>query len=91
LEKPVVKLREKAQILDAEGIRRALTRMAHEIIERNKGVGDLALIGIRRRGVPIAIRLANLIRQIEGRDLPVGSLDITLYRDDLTQLSYQPR
>lgn len=90
LEKPVVKLREKAQILDAEGIRRALTRMAHEIIERNKGVGDLALIGIRRRGVPIAIRLANLIRQIEGRDLPVGSLDITLYRDDLTQLSYQP-
>lgn len=86
----VVKLREKAQILDAEGIRRALTRMAHEIIERNKGVGDLALIGIRRRGVPIAVRLANLIREIEGRDVPVGSLDITLYRDDLTQLSYQP-
>ncbi|MEW6183720.1 MAG: bifunctional pyr operon transcriptional regulator/uracil phosphoribosyltransferase PyrR [Bacillota bacterium] len=85
-----MKLKEKAQILDAEGIRRSLTRMAHEIIEKNKGVENLALIGIRRRGVPIATRLAQLIREIEGRDLPVGSLDITLYRDDLTQLSYQP-
>jgi pyrimidine operon attenuation protein/uracil phosphoribosyltransferase len=85
-----VKLKEKAQILDAEGIRRALTRMAHEIVETNKGVDNLALIGIRRRGVPIAARLADLISRIEKRDLPVGSLDITLYRDDLTQLSYQP-
>jgi pyrimidine operon attenuation protein/uracil phosphoribosyltransferase len=85
-----MKLREKAQILDAEGIRRSLTRMAHEIVETNKGVDNLALIGIRRRGVPIATRLAELITQIEKRDLPVGSLDITLYRDDLTQLSYQP-
>ncbi len=85
-----MKLKEKAQILDAEGIRRALTRMAHEIVETNKGVDNLALIGIRRRGVPIAARLADLISRIEKRDLPVGSLDITLYRDDLTQLSYQP-
>ncbi|MCL6560642.1 MAG: bifunctional pyr operon transcriptional regulator/uracil phosphoribosyltransferase, partial [Firmicutes bacterium] len=79
-----MKFKEKAQILDAEGIRRALTRMAHEIVEKNKGVENLALIGIRRRGVPIAMRLAGLIREIEKRDLPVGSLDITLYRDDLT-------
>ncbi len=86
----MVKLKEKAQIMDAEGIRRALTRMAHEIIERNKGVENLALIGIRRRGVPLAARLAALILEIEGREVPVGSLDITLYRDDLTQLSYQP-
>ncbi|MGO0121864.1 bifunctional pyr operon transcriptional regulator/uracil phosphoribosyltransferase PyrR [Desulfothermobacter acidiphilus] len=83
-------LRDKAQILDAEGMRRILTRMAHEILERNKGVENLALVGIRRRGVPLARRLASLIREIEGQSVPVGALDITLYRDDLTQLSYQP-
>ncbi|ACX51523.1 Uracil phosphoribosyltransferase [Ammonifex degensii KC4] len=83
-------LRDKAQILDAEGMRRTLTRMAHEILERNKGVENLALVGIRRRGVPLAKRLAALIRDIEGQAVPVGALDITLYRDDLTQLSYQP-
>ncbi|WP_041458755.1 bifunctional pyr operon transcriptional regulator/uracil phosphoribosyltransferase PyrR [Ammonifex degensii] len=86
----VVILRDKAQILDAEGMRRTLTRMAHEILERNKGVENLALVGIRRRGVPLAKRLAALIRDIEGQAVPVGALDITLYRDDLTQLSYQP-
>ncbi|MEW6572581.1 MAG: bifunctional pyr operon transcriptional regulator/uracil phosphoribosyltransferase PyrR [Bacillota bacterium] len=85
-----MKLKEKAQILDADGIRRSLTRMAHEIIEKNKGVENLALIGIRRRGVPLAVRMAQFIKEIEGREVPVGSLDITLYRDDLTQLSYQP-
>lgn len=85
-----MKLKEKAQILDADGIRRALIRMAHEIVEKNKGVEDLTLIGIRRRGVPLAVRMAQLIKEIEGREIPVGSLDITLYRDDLTQLSYQP-
>lgn len=83
--------REKAQILDQEGIRRSLTRIAHEIIERNKGIDNLVLIGIRRRGVPLAERLAERIKEIEGRTVPVGILDITLYRDDLTTLAHQPQ
>ncbi len=82
--------KEKAQILDQEGIRRSLTRIAHEIIERNKGTTDLALVGIRRRGVPLAKRLAERIMDIEGHRVPVGILDITLYRDDLTTLAHQP-
>jgi pyrimidine operon attenuation protein/uracil phosphoribosyltransferase len=84
-------LRQKAIILDRDGIRRALTRIAHEIIERNKGVENVVLIGIRRRGVPLALRLAGKIEQIEGSAAPVGFLDITLYRDDLTQLGYHPK
>ncbi len=80
----------KAQLLDQEGIRRSLTRIAHEIIERNKGTDNLALVGIRRRGAPLAERLAGRIREIEGRAVPVGILDITLYRDDLTTLAHQP-
>lgn len=80
----------KTEIMDADGIRRALTRIAHEIIEKNKGVKNLALIGIRTRGVPLAYRLAEKIQEIEGEDLPVGVLDITLYRDDLSQVAYQP-
>ncbi|NHM25669.1 bifunctional pyr operon transcriptional regulator/uracil phosphoribosyltransferase PyrR [Desulfofundulus sp. TPOSR] len=83
-------MKHKAQILDKEGIRRALTRIAHEIIERNKGTDGLALIGIRRRGVPLAERLAAKIREIEGSNVPVGTLDITLYRDDLTTMDQQP-
>ena len=83
-------VKEKAQILDKEGIRRSLTRIAHEIIERNKGTDNLTLVGIRRRGVPLAERLAERIRDFEGRMVPVGTLDITLYRDDLTTLAYQP-
>ncbi|AEG14865.1 Bifunctional protein pyrR [Desulfofundulus kuznetsovii DSM 6115] len=83
-------MKHKAQILDKEGIRRALTRIAHEIIERNKGTDGLALIGIRRRGVPLAERLAAKIREIEGSSVPVGTLDITLYRDDLTTMDQQP-
>jgi pyrimidine operon attenuation protein/uracil phosphoribosyltransferase len=82
--------KEKAQILDQDGIRRSLTRIAHEIIEHNKGIDDLILIGIRRRGVPLAERLAERIKEIEGRPVPVGTLDITLYRDDLTTMAYQP-
>lgn len=82
--------KEKAQILDHEGIRRSLTRIAHEIIERNKGTDSLALVGIRRRGVPLAERLAERIMDIEGRRVPVGILDITLYRDDLSTLAHQP-
>jgi len=83
-------LQEKAVILDADGIRRALTRIAHEIIEKNKGVENIALIGIRRRGVPLAERLAVKIKEIEGNNVPIGILDITLYRDDLTTVTYQP-
>lgn len=83
--------REKTQILDEKGIQRTLTRIAHEIIEKNKGVENVALVGIRRRGVPLAERLANRIKEIEGTEVPVGTLDITLYRDDLTTLSHQPQ
>ncbi|MDO7786219.1 bifunctional pyr operon transcriptional regulator/uracil phosphoribosyltransferase PyrR [Desulforamulus aquiferis] len=84
-------LKEKAQILDDKGMRRAMVRIAHEIIERNKGVENLALIGVRRRGVPLAQRLAKYINEIEGTTVPVGILDITLYRDDLTTLANQPQ
>ncbi len=80
----------KARVLDAEMMRRALTRIAHEIIEKNTGIDDLAVIGIRRRGVPLAERLAAIIKEIEGVSVPVGILDITLYRDDLTTLAVQP-
>jgi len=69
--------------MDADRIARSLTRIAHEILERNRGVEDLAIVGIRTRGVPIARRLAKAIRDIHGRDIPTGALDITLYRDDL--------
>lgn len=75
---------EKAIVLDQQAINRALTRIAHEIIERNKGVENCVLIGIKTRGIYIAQRLADRIFQIEGERLPVGELDITLYRDDLT-------
>ena len=70
------------QIMDANGIRRALTRIAHEIVERNKGTADLIIVGIKRRGEPLAQRLAGLIKKIEGIRPPVGLLDITPYRDD---------
>jgi len=73
-------------ILDAEQIRRALTRVAHEIVERNGGAGRLALIGVRTRGVPLAERLANAIETIEGRRPEVGAIDISLYRDDTGRL-----
>ncbi len=81
---------EKTLILDEEKIRRALTRIAHEIIEKNKGTDGLALVGIRRRGVPLAQRLKEKIKEIEGKDVLLGILDITLYRDDLTTLAQQP-
>ncbi|MGD6833240.1 bifunctional pyr operon transcriptional regulator/uracil phosphoribosyltransferase PyrR [Sutcliffiella halmapala] len=75
---------EKAIILDEQAIRRALTRIAHEIIERNKGVEDSVLVGIKTRGIHLAKRLASRINEIEEKEIPVGELDITLYRDDLT-------
>lgn len=75
---------QKAIVLDEQAIRRALTRIAHEIIERNKGIDHVVLVGIRTRGIFLARRLAEKIAQIEGANIPVGELDITLYRDDLT-------
>ncbi len=77
-------LQEKARIMDEDAIRRALSRIAHEIAERNLDVDNLVFIGIRRRGVPLAERLAAEIQRIEQKKPPVGVLDITLYRDDLT-------
>jgi pyrimidine operon attenuation protein / uracil phosphoribosyltransferase len=77
------RLREKAQVLDEAALDRALTRIAHEILERNGGAKDLAFVGLRTRGVTLAQRLAAAIARIDGTTLPVGALDITLYRDDL--------
>ncbi|MGE5381322.1 MAG: bifunctional pyr operon transcriptional regulator/uracil phosphoribosyltransferase PyrR [Methylocystaceae bacterium] len=85
-----MKLVEKTIIMDETAMRRALARIAHEIVEKNKGVEKLVLVGIRRRGGPMAERLARFIEEIEGVKVPVGILDITLYRDDLTTLSSQP-
>lgn len=78
------------EVMDQAGIERALTRIAHEIIERNRGTQDVALVGIRRRGVPLARNLAEKIRAVEGAELPTGELDITLYRDDLSERSAAP-
>lgn len=81
---------DKTVLMDTQAIRRALTRIAHEIVEKNKGVDDVIIVGIRTRGVPIAECIAEEIKKIEGKKIPVGVLDITLYRDDLSTLSYQP-
>jgi pyrimidine operon attenuation protein/uracil phosphoribosyltransferase len=78
-------------VLDAEGIDRALTRIAYEILEKNKGVDNLVLVGIRTGGVFLAKRLAGKIARIEGRDIPMGILDITLYRDDLLKNKKKPK
>lgn len=78
------------QILDADDLRRALVRIAHEIVERNGGTQDLVLVGVRSRGVPLAQRIARLIEEHEGTGVPVGSLDITFYRDDLTRIAHAP-
>jgi pyrimidine operon attenuation protein / uracil phosphoribosyltransferase len=80
----------KSVLLDDKAIKRTLTRISHEIIEKNKGVENLVLIGIKSRGVPLANRIADLIQQFEGKTVEVGSVDITLYRDDLTTLGEQP-
>lgn len=77
-------------LMDADAMRRAIVRISHEIIERNKGVEGLILVGIRSRGVPLAERLAAAIKKIEEVQLPVECLDITLYRDDLSTLAYDP-
>ena len=79
-------------VLDAQRIARSLARIAHEVVERNRGIEELALVGIRTRGVPLARRIAQSIHDIHGHDVPTGALDITLYRDDLmrTAVAAQP-
>ena len=79
-------------VLDADQVARSLARIAHEILERNRSIGEVALVGIRTRGVPLAKRIAKSIHDVSGHDVPTGALDITLYRDDLmrTPLGPQP-
>jgi pyrimidine operon attenuation protein/uracil phosphoribosyltransferase len=79
------------QVMDADRMSRALTRIAHEILERNRGLDDLALVGIRARGVPLARRIARALKEINGDDVPTGALDITLYRDDLMRHPVGPQ
>ena len=81
---------EKAQIMDEPAMARAIARISHEIVERNQGTEHLVLVGIRRRGVPLAKRIQQKLKQYEGADVPLGVLDITLYRDDLQQIGPTP-
>lgn len=80
----------KTELMSAEEMRRALFRLSHEIVEQNKGTDDLCLVGIRTRGVPLAQRLAGMIQEHEGVTIPVGTLDINFYRDDLSLTAQQP-
>lgn len=82
--------RDKAQLMSASEIDRTLVRLAHEILEKSEDLDKLAFIGVRRRGVPLAQRLAAKIKEIEGLNIPVGILDISLYRDDLSTIATQP-
>ena len=82
--------KEKARIMDVDDMTRATIRIAHEIVEANKGVEGLVMVGIRRRGVPLANRIARAIADFEQKEVPVGILDITLYRDDLQLVAKQP-
>jgi pyrimidine operon attenuation protein/uracil phosphoribosyltransferase len=83
-------LREKSQIMSASEIDRTIVRLAHEIVEKNNGVDNLGLVGIMRRGVPLSQRLAKILARIEKSEVPVGTLDITLYRDDLSTIGNRP-
>jgi pyrimidine operon attenuation protein/uracil phosphoribosyltransferase len=84
-------MRQKAQLMDEAAMTRALMRISHEITEKNRGVDNVVLVGIRRRGEPIALRIRDDIRRIEGAEPPVGSVDIRFYRDDLSTLSESPQ
>lgn len=83
-------MRLKAQLMSASEIERTLVRLAHQVIEKNNGTENLVLVGIKRRGVPLAQRLARIIERIENKPVPVGTLDITLYRDDLSTVDVKP-
>jgi len=85
-----IDLRQKSQLMSASEIERTLVRLAYEIVEKNSGIEGLGLVGIRRRGVPIAERLGKIIARIENAAIPVGTLDITFYRDDLSTLGPKP-
>lgn len=85
-----VEIHQKAQLMSASEVERTLIRLAHEILEKNNGVEDLALVGIRRRGVPLAERLSKIIQRIEKKPVLLGTLDITLYRDDLSTVDSKP-
>lgn len=84
------KMKLKSIIMDESAVRRSMTRITHEIIEKNSGAADLVLLGIYRRGMPLAAMLHENINRFEGRDIPLGSIDISLYRDDLTELADIP-
>jgi pyrimidine operon attenuation protein / uracil phosphoribosyltransferase len=86
----VAQLEFKARLLEPDDMRRAITRIAHEILERNKGAMNLAIVGIHTRGIPLARRIALKVSELEGVDIPSGKLDITLYRDDLSEVGLQP-
>ncbi len=90
MEPPVSAFREKAKVLDADAIRRAMSRIAHEVIEHNKGTHQIAIVGIRTRGAILAQRLAKAVEAIDAHPVPVGILDITLYRDDLSRIAPNP-
>jgi len=87
---PKTGLQQKAQLMSASEIERTLVRLAHQILEKNSGVDGLGLVGIRRRGVPLAERLGKIIQRVEKKPVPVGTLDITFYRDDLSTLGPKP-
>ena len=87
---PKTGLQQKAQLMSASEIERTLVRLAHQILEKNSGLDGLGLVGIRRRGVPLAERLGKIIQRVEKKPVPVGTLDITFYRDDLSTLGTKP-
>ncbi len=86
----MARLEFKAKLLEPDDMRRAITRIAHEILERNKGASNLAIVGIHTRGIPLAERIALKVSELEGVTIPSGKLDITLYRDDLSEVGLQP-
>lgn len=79
-----------AKLMDKDEMRRVLLRLSHQIVEKNRKIEDLVVVGIHRRGVPLAERISKMMEEIKGKKLPTGILDITLYRDDLTRIAYQP-
>jgi len=79
-----------AKLMDKDEVRRALLRLSHQILEKNREIEDLVVVGIHRRGVTLAERISKMMEEIKGKKLPTGTLDITLYRDDLTRIAYQP-
>lgn len=86
-----MQMREKAQIMNEDDIRRALVRISHEIVERNKGVENLVIVGVARRGDHLAKRIAKIIEEIENAKIPAGTIDITLYRDDVNLFDHRPK